>query len=64
MHGNCNETFVTSIQCSSCKSHITVPGLINCPRGQAFMDPPFLRQRAAAAAAAARSPRYGLGAKE
>jgi len=53
-----------SVQCPGCKAHISVPDLINCPRCQTFMDPPFLRQCAPAAAAAARVSGYGLGAKE
>ncbi|WP_314435859.1 hypothetical protein [Massilia timonae] len=56
---------MASIQCPGCKAHITVPGLINCPRCQTFMDPPFLRERAAAeAAATARVRGPGLGPKE
>lgn len=52
------------IQCPGCKAHITVPGLINCPRCQTFMDPPFLRERAAAEAAAARVSTYGISWRE
>lgn len=58
---------MASIQCSGCKAHITVPGLINCPRCQTFLDPPFLRERAAAdakAAARAAAARQLLGPKE
>ena len=43
---------MAAIQCPGCKAHITVPGLINCPRRQTFMDPPFLREHQAKAAAA------------
>jgi hypothetical protein len=58
---------MASIQCSGCKAHITVPGLINCPRCQTFLDPPFLRERAAAdakAAVRAAAARQLLGPKE
>lgn len=56
---------MASIQCPGCEAHITVPALINCPRCQTFMDPPFLRERAAAeAAAAARVRGSVLGPKE
>lgn len=32
-----------AIQCPGCKAHISVPGLIDCPLCQTFLDPPFLR---------------------
>lgn len=55
---------MTAIQCPGCKARITVPGLINCPRCQTFMDPPFLREHVATQADAARGPGSGLGLKE
>lgn len=55
---------MASVQCPGCKAHITVPGLNNCPRCQTFLDPPFLRERAAAEAASARGSAYGLSWKE
>lgn len=54
---------MASIQCPGCKAHITVPGLINCPRCQTFMDPPFLREHQAKAAAAHSRPSL-LGPRE
>lgn len=55
---------MAAIQCPGCKAHITVPGLINCPRCQTFMDPPFLREHQAKAAAAAPSGPSLLGPRE
>ena len=39
---------MASIQCPGCKAHISVPGLIDCPRCQTFLDPPWLREHHAA----------------
>lgn len=55
---------MASIQCPGCNAHITVPGLINCPRCQTFMDPPFLREHQAKAAAAASNRPSLLGPRE
>lgn len=55
---------MASIQCPGCKAHITVPGLINCPRCQTFMDPAFLREHQAQLAAAALPKASLLGARE
>lgn len=55
---------MASIQCPGCKAHITAPGLINCPRCQTFMDPPFLREHQAQLAAAALPKASLLGARE
>lgn len=55
---------MASIQCPDCKAHITVPGLINCPRCQTFMDPSFLREHQARLAATARPKTSLLGPRE
>lgn len=39
---------MAAIQCPGCKAHVSVKGLINCPLCQTFLDPPFLREKAAA----------------
>lgn len=55
---------MASIQCPGCKAHISVPGLINCPRCQTFLDPPFLRKLAADESKANRVSNGSLGPKE
>jgi len=35
---------MAGIHCPGCKAHISVPGLIDCPLCQTFLDPPFLRE--------------------
>jgi len=55
---------MASIQCPGCEAHITVPGLINCPRCQTFMDPPFLREHQAQLAAATHAKTSLVGPRE
>jgi hypothetical protein len=35
---------MAGIHCPGCKANISVPGLIDCPLCQTFLDPPFLRE--------------------
>lgn len=58
---------MSAIQCPGCKAHISVPGLIDCPLCQAFLDPPFLREQKEAeakASARATAARHLPGPKE